>query len=117
MIRVHHATLTRSVRIVWLCEELPVKYELLPVNFSPSGTSGGVRAARKPEHVAVSPMGKVPAIQDGQLTMFESGAILEFLIERYGPHLAPAAGSPLRSAYLPRTRGPAGVDVASLYRT
>lgn len=100
MIRVHHATLTRSIRIVWLLEELGVEYELVPVSFSPAGTPGGVRAQRDARHVAISPMGKVPAIQDGAIAMFESGAILEYLIERYGEHLAPGRGSPLRPAYL-----------------
>ena len=100
MIRIHHATLTRSIRIVWLLEELGLEYELVSVSFSPPGTVGGVRAERSPEHVAVSPMGKVPAIQDGKINMFESGAILEYLIERYGRHLAPQGNSPLRPAYL-----------------
>lgn len=100
MIRLHHAKLTRSVRIVWLLEELGVDYELVPVLFSPAGRSGGVRAERSPEHVAVSPMGKVPAIRDGRTALFESGAIVEYVIERYGRHLAPRPESPLWAAYL-----------------
>ncbi len=77
-----------------------MEYELVPVTFSPAGELGGARAERSPEHVAVSPMGKVPAIQDDGVSLFESGAILEYLIERYGTHLAPQPSSPLRPAYL-----------------
>ncbi len=100
MLRIHHAPLTRSIRIVWLAEELDLEYELLPVEFSAAGQPGGVRAERGPEHLAVSPMGKVPAIQDGKTAMFESGAIVEYLIERYGSHLAPPPNSPRRPFYL-----------------
>jgi len=58
-------------------------------------------ALRSDEHLAVHPLGKVPAIQDGSLTMFESGAIVEYLVERFGNgRLAPPAGSPERGPHL-----------------
>ena len=89
--QVYHAPLTRSVRIYWLLEELAIAYELATVPFQ-SGTIPFGQA---------TPVGKLPSIEDGDLTMFESGAILEYIIERYGNgRLAPPPGSPLRGQYL-----------------
>lgn len=91
MIKLYHAPLTRSVRIYWLLEELGVPYELATVPFQ-SGTIPFGQA---------TPIGKLPSIEDGALTMFESGAILEYIIERYGNgRLAPPPSSPLRGPYL-----------------
>ncbi len=91
MIKLYHATRTRSFRIVWLLEELGIPYELEKMAFVPPQTA----------FAQASPFGKFPAIEDGELTMFESGAILEYLIERYGNgRLAPAPGSALRGPYL-----------------
>ena len=84
MIKLYHATRTRSFRIVWLLEELGIPYELEKMAFVPPQTP----------FAQASPFGKFPAIEDGELTMFESGAILEYVIERYGNgRLAPAPGS------------------------
>jgi glutathione S-transferase len=91
MIRLWHAPFTRSNRIVWLLEELGLPYALEPVEF------------RAPERAfeQQSPYGKVPALEDEGVTLFESGAILEYLIERYGQgRLAPAVGDPERGPYL-----------------
>jgi len=91
MIKLYHAQRTRSIRIVWLLEELGVPYELATVAFNP------------PRHSFEqnTPAGKFPVIEDGALTMFESGAILEYLIEKYGMgRLAPAIGSADRGPYL-----------------
>jgi glutathione S-transferase len=91
MIKVYHAPLTRSVRIIWLLEELGVPYQLERVAFTPPT----VPFSQK------TPYGKVPAIEDGEVTMIESGAILEYLLERYGEgRLAPAPGSPERGPFL-----------------
>jgi glutathione S-transferase len=91
MIKLYHAPLTRSVRIYWLLEELGISYELETVPFQ----SGTIPFGQS------TPAGKLPAIQDGDLTMFESGGILEYIIERYGNgRLAPPVGSPLRGPYL-----------------
>ena len=91
MIKLYHAQLTRSVRIVWLLEELGIPYELATVAFKPP------RNAYEQD----TPTGKFPVIEDGALVMFESGAILEYLIEKYGNgRLAPAVGSPDRGPYL-----------------
>lgn len=91
MIKLYHAQRTRSTRILWLLEELGVPYELAAVGFKP------------PRHSFEqdTPAGKFPVIEDGALVMFESGAILEYLIEKFGKgRLAPAAGSPDRGPYL-----------------
>jgi glutathione S-transferase len=91
MIKLYHASRTRSIRIVWLLEELGIPYELASVPFIP------------PRHSFEqdTPAGKFPVIEDGALVMFESGAILEYLTEKYGKgRLAPAIGSHDRGPYL-----------------
>jgi glutathione S-transferase len=91
MIKLYHAQLTRSIRILWLLEELGIPYELATVAFKP------------PRHSFEqdTPAGKFPTIEDDGLVMFESGAILEYLIEKYGKgRLAPAIGTPDRAKYL-----------------
>jgi glutathione S-transferase len=91
MIKLYHSRRTRSFRIVWLLEELSIPYELATVAFNPPRYSFEQN----------TPAGKFPVIEDGALVMFESGAILEYLIERYGKgRLAPAIGSPDRGPYL-----------------
>jgi glutathione S-transferase len=91
MIKLYHAQLTRSIRIIWLLEELGIPYELATVAFKP------------PRHSFEqnTPSGKFPVIEDGSMVMSESGAILEYLIEKYGNgRLAPAIGSADRGPYL-----------------
>ena len=91
MIKLYHAPLTRSIRILWLLEELGIPYELERVAFQPP----------KVPFSQPTPYGKVPAIRDGDVAMIESGAILEYVLERYGAgRLAPAIGSPERGAFL-----------------
>lgn len=92
MLKLYHAPLTRSVRIYWLLEELGVPYELETVAFTPPTTRSFSQQ---------TPLGKFPVLQDGDLTIFESGAILEYVLERYGKgRLAPAPGTPERGKYL-----------------
>lgn len=94
MIKLYHSPRTRSVRIYWLLEELRLPYELEVVPFVSPLPPARPFAQR-------SPFGKVPALQDGELTMCESGAILEYILERYGQgRLAPAPGTPLRGPFL-----------------
>jgi glutathione S-transferase len=94
MIALYHSPRTRSLRVLWLLEELGVPYELRTLSFTADVLKG-------PEYARVNPLGKVPSITDGELTMFESGAIVEYLIERYGNgRLAPQPGSPARRTYL-----------------
>jgi glutathione S-transferase len=91
MIKLYHAPLTRSIRILWLLEELGLPYHLEVVKFTPG---------RLP-FAQATPYGKVPAIEDGDLKMCESGAILEYILERYGEgRLAPRIGTAERGEFL-----------------
>mgnify|MGYP006273827363 CR=1 FL=1 len=94
MLILHHAPNTRSVRIVWLLEELGLPYEIVPHRL-------GDPEMRSPEHLAVNPNGRVPTLIDGEATLFESGAIVEYVLARHGAgRLRPAADSPDFPAYL-----------------
>ena len=94
MITLYHAPMSRSCRVRWLLEELGLPYRVVALNMQ-----GG--DLKKPEYLAKNPLGTVPTIEDDGTTLFESGAIIEYLIERYGKgRLAPAPGSPDRPAYL-----------------
>jgi glutathione S-transferase/3-isopropylmalate dehydratase len=76
MLKIYHTPPTRSIRIVWLCEEMGLPYEAVTVAF------GG-----KPsdELAAISPLGQLPAIEDGDVRMIESIAIMQYLMARHGP--------------------------------
>ena len=78
MIIVHHLETSRSQRVLWLLEELGVPYEIVLYK-----RDRKTRLA-PPELRAVHPLGKSPVITDDGLTIAESGAILEYLVERYG---------------------------------
>ncbi len=85
--KIYHVKGTRSVRVIWLCEELGVPCEVETVDFSPAFRS-------TPAWRAKSPTGKVPVLEDGDLTMFESGAMVQHVLGRYGDgRLQPPAGS------------------------
>lgn len=92
MIKLYYAPRTRAVRILWLLEELGLPYELARVEFKPTSTRFFIQD---------TPTGKLPTIEDGDIVMAESGAIIEYILERYGEgRLAPAPGSAARAAYL-----------------
>lgn len=92
MIKLYFAPRTRSVRVLWLLEELGLDYELEHVTFEPPA---------KQFFGQKTPTGKLPTIEDGNIVMSESGAIIEYILERYGEgRLAPAQGTPERAAYL-----------------
>lgn len=94
MIKIYHAKGTRSIRLIWLCEELALPYEIVTIDFSPA-----YRAS--PEWRRLNPVGKVPAISDGDFSMFESGAIVEHLLDRHGKgRLRPAPGTQDSAKYL-----------------
>ena len=94
MIKLYHASKTRSVRVLWLLEELGVRYELALIPFTQD-------ALKSAAFLRVNPCGSLPAIEDGDVAMFESGAIVEYVLERYGNgRLAPPVGSPARARYL-----------------
>jgi len=94
VIVVHHLNNSRSQRVLWLLEELGADYEIKRYTRDP------VTMLAPRELRAVHPLGKSPVITDGGVTVAESGAILEYLVERYGGGtLVPPAGSPERLRY------------------
>ncbi|MGK2926755.1 MAG: glutathione S-transferase family protein [Lysobacterales bacterium] len=94
MITVHHLENSRSQRILWLLEELGVEYRI--VRYQRDKSTG----LAPPELVNVHPLGKAPVITDGDVTVAESGAIIEYLTGRYDDgRLRPAEGTPERLAY------------------
>ena len=91
---VHHLENSRSQRVLWLLEELGVKYELKRYERDKK------TMLAPPELRAVHPLGKSPVLTDGGETIAESGAIVEYLVERYGDgRLVPVAGTPERRRY------------------
>lgn len=94
MIVVHHLENSRSQRILWLLEELNVDYEIKLYKRDP------VTSLAPPELIAIHPLGKSPVITDGDTTVAESGAIVEYLVGKYDDgRLLPAEGTPERLAY------------------
>ncbi|RYD94031.1 MAG: glutathione S-transferase, partial [Sphingomonadales bacterium] len=75
---VHHLRISQSERIVWLCEELGLEYELKLY------TRRSDNNLAPDEYKALSPMGIAPVITDGELTLGESGAICEYIDRKYG---------------------------------
>jgi glutathione S-transferase len=91
MIKLYHAPRTRSIRVLWLLEELGIPFELETQEYRPPATP----FAQK------TPFGKFPSLEDGDTVMFESGAIVEYLLECYGEgRLGPRAGEPRRGEFL-----------------
>jgi glutathione S-transferase len=94
MIVVHHLNNSRSQRVLWLLEELGVEYEIKRYQ------RDAKTMLAPPELRAVHALGKSPVIEDGGQTLAESGAIVEYLAERYGEgRLTPAAGTPEHLRY------------------
>jgi len=94
MLKIYHVPGTRSMRVIWLCEELEQPYEVIPIDFSKEYRD-------TPEWRKLNPVGKVPAMTDGDFSMFESGAMLQYILERYGQgRLQPVPGSKESALYL-----------------
>jgi glutathione S-transferase len=92
MITVFGGSTSRSLRVVWLMEEMGLSYRIRPVDM--------LADAPDPDFLAVNPGYFLPAIQEGDVTMVESIAIMEYLMARYGPTpLAPAPEDPAFPAY------------------
>jgi len=94
MITLHHLENSRSQRVLWLLEELGLRYEVK--RYARSKTT----LQAPPELQKVHPLGKSPVITDGDITVAESGAIIEYLLDSYGEgRLRPAAGTPERRRF------------------
>jgi glutathione S-transferase len=78
MLTVHHLGKSQSERIVWLCEELEIPYELKRY------TRDAKTMLAQPDYKALHPMGTAPVITDGEIVLAESGAVVEYIIAKYG---------------------------------
>jgi glutathione S-transferase len=94
MLTVHHLNNSRSQRVLWLLEELGVAYEIR--KYQRDATT----MLAPPELLAVHPLGKSPVVTEGDVTLAETGAIVEELTERHGNgRLVPSAGTPEKRRY------------------
>ena len=75
--KLYFAPNSRAVRIAWLLEELGLEYEV-------EKYSVGDRALRTPEYYKIHPMGRIPVLEDGETRIYESGAIVQYLLARHG---------------------------------
>ena len=100
----------RGLRVVWLLEEMGLSYRLRQVDLLKGAESD-------PEFMAVNPGGFIPAMTDGDVTMVESIAIMEYLMGRYGPTpLGPAPNDPAFALYQQFLHlGEAGLATAAYY--
>ena len=76
MLKLHFAPHSRAGRVVWLLEELEIPYEINKMNFHPSDL-------KSDEHRSRHPLGRVPVLDDDDVRLFESGAIIEYILERH----------------------------------
>jgi glutathione S-transferase len=89
MLTIHHLGKSQSERIVWLCEELEIPYDLKRY------TRDAVTMLAPPEYKALHPIGAAPVITDGDLVLAESGAIVDYIMARYGKgRLTPGTNDP-----------------------
>lgn len=94
MLTLHFAPNSRAGRIVWLLEELGIPYEINKMAFHPS-------ALKSDEHRARHPLGRVPVLEDGDVSIYESGAIVEYVLERHrNGGLKPGVSDPRFPDYL-----------------
>ncbi len=113
MMKLYWAPRTRSFTAIWLMEEAGQPYERVPIDIS----NGAQKSA---DYLAINPMGKVPALQDGEASLAEAAAICAYVAERYPQAgLAPPPGDPSRAKYFywlffgPSCVEPAMVQVAT----
>jgi glutathione S-transferase len=94
MLKLHFAPNSRAGRIVWLLEELELPYEINKMAFHP-------KDLKSDEHRKRHPLGRVPVLEDGDVSIFESGAIVDYVLERHkNGGLKPAVESSQFPAYL-----------------
>ena len=92
-LKLYYANPSRAIRPRWLLEEIGVPYDLVRLNLDAGDQ-------RKPEYLAINPNGTVPTLVDGDLTLFESAAICEYLADEFpDKDLAPPLGTSERGLY------------------
>jgi glutathione S-transferase len=113
MMQLYWSPRSRSFSTLWLMEETGQPYQRVLTDISTG-------AQKQPDYLAINPMGKVPALRDGEATLAEAAAICAYVAERYpDAGLAPPQGDPLRAKYLywlffaPGCIEPAMVQVAT----
>ena len=88
MLKVHFVAGTRAGRVVWLLEELGLEYEVNIMPFTKEGL-------KSPEHRSRHALGRVPVLEDGDISIFESGAIIDYVLERHkNGGLKPSSDAP-----------------------
>lgn len=94
MLKLHFAPNSRAGRIMWLLEELELPYELNKMAFHP-------KDLKSDEHRARHPLGRIPVLDDGDISIYESGAIVEYILERHkNGGLKPAVADAMYPEYL-----------------
>ena len=94
MLKLHFAPNSRASRIMWLLEELELPYELNRMDFHP-------KDLKSDEHRERHPLGRVPVLEDGEVSIYESGAIVEYILARHKDGgLKPSIDSSLYPEYL-----------------
>ncbi|MCC6848132.1 MAG: glutathione S-transferase family protein [Deltaproteobacteria bacterium] len=91
MIKVYGVPMSRAMRVLWALEEVGQPYELVPTHF--------LTDAHSPEYLKINPNGRIPALRDGELVLFESLAINLYLARKYGQMLWPKAVADEGRAY------------------
>ena len=92
--KLYYARESRAVRVAWILEELGLEYEVHKFSL-------GERSMREPEYLALHPVGRVPTLQDGDIRLFESGAIVQYLLAKYSNgRFVPPSDSPAFASYL-----------------
>src|SRR5262245_31306553 len=93
MLKLYYASQTRAGRPRWLLEEIGTPYELVRLELAKSDQ-------KKPAYLKINPNGTVPALVDGDLALFESAAICQYLADKFpDKKLAPPVGTPARGRY------------------
>ena len=94
MLKLHHAPNSRAGRILWLLEELELPYQINSMKFHPSDL-------KSDEHRSRHPLGRIPVLEDEEVIIYESGAIVEYILARHAPgKLKPDINSELFPSYL-----------------
>jgi len=92
--KLYHCSKSRSARVLWLLDELQLDYELENLPFN-------AKALKAPDYLKISPLGKVPVLVDDSVTMFESVAIMQYILRRYGKgRLEPSSSAPEYGQFL-----------------
>ena len=94
MLKLHFAPASRAERVLWLLEELELPYELNAMPFHPE-------ALKSEEHRKRHPLGRIPVLEDGDVSIYESGAIIDYVLEKHkNGGLKPSVDSPEYPYYL-----------------